>query len=147
MRTPYHFPHRLRPSAIAIVAAVVGFALYPAAARADALVVTDSGHPVQTVANVPVLELDAPTRIEADLARNLPSDPAQAAELVRQRLHDGSPALPQALASAYQGVATAFALGITKTPAVVVDRRYVVYGDPDVGRAIAHIARFRDARP
>ncbi|GAJ29302.1 TIGR03757 family integrating conjugative element protein [Acidomonas methanolica] len=146
MRTPSHFPHRLRPSAIAIVA-VTGFALCNAAARADALVVTDSRHPVQTVASVPVLELDAPTRIEANLARNLPSDPEQAAALIRLRLHDDSPALQQELASAYRGVATAFALSITKLPAVVVDHRYVVYGDPDVGRAIAHIARYRDARP
>jgi len=48
---------------------------------------------------------------------------------------------------AYQGVADAWGLGIVKIPAVVVDRRYVVYGEPDVARAVARIDAYRSARP
>ena len=48
---------------------------------------------------------------------------------------------------AYQGVADAWGLGIAKIPAVVVDRRYVVYGEADVARALAHIEEYRRARP
>ena len=48
---------------------------------------------------------------------------------------------------AYQGVADAWSLGITSLPAVVVDQRYVVYGDSDVARAIARIEQHRKAQP
>ena len=48
---------------------------------------------------------------------------------------------------AYQGVADAWGLGIAKIPAVVVDRRYVVYGEPDVSRAVARINAYRSTQP
>ena len=38
-------------------------------------------------------------------------------------------------------------LGIAKIPAVVVDRRYVVYGEPDVSRAVARINAYRSTQP
>jgi len=34
-----------------------------------------------------------------------------------------------------------------KIPAVVVDRRYVVYGEPDVPRAVARIDAYRSTQP
>ncbi|NQB78478.1 DUF1525 domain-containing protein, partial [Pseudomonas aeruginosa] len=34
-----------------------------------------------------------------------------------------------------------------KIPAVVVDRRYVVYGEPDVSRAVARINAYQSAQP
>ena len=55
----------------------------------------------------------------------------RAAALVQQRLRDGGQALQRRIGSAYQGVADAWGLGLAKVPAVVVDRRYVVYGEPD----------------
>ena len=120
---------------------------YQAASAADVLVVTDSGHPVQSLAGVRVIELDLPTRIEAGLAAALPADPGQAAALVQQRLRDGGQELQRRLGRAYQGVAEAWGLGIAKLPAVVVDRRYVVYGEPDVARAVARIESSRKALP
>ncbi|MCL6641681.1 MAG: TIGR03757 family integrating conjugative element protein [Candidatus Rokubacteria bacterium] len=51
------------------------------------------------------------------------------------------------IGSAYQGVADAWGLGLAKVPAVVVDRRYVVYGEPDVARAVARIESHRRAQP
>ena len=118
-----------------------------AAAAADVLVVTDSRHPVQAPAGVRVIELDQATRIEVELAAHLPADPQQAAALVRQRLHDGGEALQRRIGHAYQGVADAWGLGIAKIPAVVVDRRYVVYGEPDVPRAVARINAYRSTQP
>ena len=118
-----------------------------AASAADVLVVTDSRHTVQPLAGVRVVELDLPTRIEAELATALPVDQSQAAAVVQQRLHDGGQDLQRRLGRAYQCVAEAWSLGIAKLPAVVIDRRYVVYGEPDVARAVARIEAYRSAQP
>ena len=117
------------------------------ASAADVLVVTDSRHPVQSASGARVIELDLPERIEAELAAGLPADPGRAAALVQQRLRDGGQALQRRIGSAYQGVADAWGLGLAKVPAVVVDRRYVVYGEPDVARAVARIESHRRAQP
>ncbi len=130
------------------LAAVLCLALLaPVAVAADVLVVTDSRHPVQAPAGVRVIELDQPAHIEAELTARLPADPAQAEALVRQRLLDGGVDLQRRIGQAYQGVADAWGLGIVKIPAVVVDRRYVVYGEPDVAHAVARIDAYRSARP
>ncbi|OCX98370.1 TIGR03757 family integrating conjugative element protein [Stutzerimonas sp. R40042] len=130
------------------LAAVLCLALLaPVAVAADVLVITDSRHPVQAPAGVRVIELDQPANIEAELTARLPADPAQAEALVRQRLLDGGADLQRRIRQAYQGVADAWGLGIVKIPAVVVDRRYVVYGEPDVAHAVARIDVYRSARP
>jgi integrating conjugative element protein (TIGR03757 family) len=114
---------------------------------ADIQVFTDQNHPVEAPADVRVVELDAPARIESDLGANLPPDPAQATPIIQQRLKDGGADLQRRLANAYQGVTDAWSLGITKIPAVVVDQRYVVYGEPDVARALARIEEYRRTQP
>ncbi|MCD9007482.1 TIGR03757 family integrating conjugative element protein [Luteimonas sp. XNQY3] len=128
--------------ALAVVAALIG----PASAN-DIIVVTDSGHPVRAPANVRVIELDRAARLEAELAADLPANPAEAATLVQQRLRDGGLPLQRRLADAWQDVADAWSLGVAKLPAVVVDRRYVVYGEPDTARAVARIEAFRSTQP
>jgi integrating conjugative element protein (TIGR03757 family) len=117
------------------------------ATAADVLVVTDSHHPVQAPAGVRIIELDQPARIESELAAHLPADPDKAAALVQQRLREGGTDLQRRIGHSYQGVADAWGLGIAKIPAVVVDRRYVVYGESDVARAVARIHSYRSARP
>jgi integrating conjugative element protein (TIGR03757 family) len=99
------------------------------------------------VAGARLVELDLPARIEAELAADLPADPARAAAIVQQRLRDGGPELQRRIARAYQDVTDAWGLGIAALPAVVVDRRYVVYGDADVARAVARIDTFRRSTP
>jgi len=121
--------------------------LGPMVGAAEVLVVTDSRHPVQAPAGVRVIELDQAARIEFELAANLPADPQQAAALIRQRLHDGGEALQRRIGRAYQDVADAWGLGIAKIPALVLDRRYVVYGESDVPRAVARINAYRGAQP
>ena len=110
---------------------------------ADVLVFTNQQTPIDTPNSVPVIHLDAATEIETELASGLPPDPQRAETIVRQRLDEGSTNLQARLARAYQGIVDAWNLGITKLPAVVVEERYVVYGDTDVARAIATIETYR----
>ncbi|CAJ4447427.1 integrating conjugative element protein, PFL_4709 family [Burkholderia pseudomallei] len=116
-----------------------------AAHATDIWIVTDQQHPVRKLAHARVIELDAPTEIEATLSRGLPTNPSEAAAEARQRL--GDPAVTQQFTAAYQGVADAWHIGVTKIPAVVVDQRYVVYGDADVTRALTRIQTYREAHP
>jgi len=140
--------HRLRcrPTLASCMLAMAAAAMAHAAA-ADVRVFTDRHHAVEAPSGVYVVELDAPARIEAELAANLPADPAQTAAIVRQRLQDGGTPLQRRLANAYQGLTDAWSLGVTKIPAVVVDRRYVVYGETDVPRALARIEEYRRMQP
>lgn len=110
---------------------------------ADVWVVTDSQHPVKAPPSARVTELDAVRRIEARLAHRLPSNPEQAAAIATQRLNALTPELKQTLAAGYQGIVDAWSVGITKIPAVIVDRRYIVYGESDVARAVREIERYR----
>ncbi len=131
--------------AVALPAALAVFS--PATFAADVVVVTDSRHPVKTMGSERLIELDEAHRIEAELSAGLPTDPEQATAIVKRRLNGGGADLQRRIASAYQGVADAWSLGITSLPAVVVDRRYVVYGEPDVARAVARIEQHRRTQP
>ncbi|VEH28522.1 integrating conjugative element protein, PFL_4709 family [Bordetella hinzii] len=85
--------------------------------------------------------------LEADLAANLPSDSERASAIVQQRLKQGGTDLQRRIGTAYQGIADAWSLGVTKVPAILVDRRYVVYGETDVARAVARIDQYRRTQP
>lgn len=127
--------------AVALPASLAVFS--PVTFAADVVVVTDGHHPVKTMGGERLIELDEAPRIEAELSANLPTDPDQATALVKRRLTQGGTDLQRRIATAYQGVTDAWSLGITAVPAVVVDQRYVVYGEPDVARAIARIEQHR----
>ncbi|PKO82682.1 MAG: TIGR03757 family integrating conjugative element protein [Betaproteobacteria bacterium HGW-Betaproteobacteria-13] len=131
--------------ALGIAAALSSISI--AGFAADVLVVTDSRHPVQSMTGVRVVELDLPAQIEADLSAGLPAEPGQAAAIARQRLSMDKGDFQRRMGHAYQGVADAWGLGIRKIPAVVVDRGYVVYGEPDVARAVARIDAHRSGHP
>lgn len=131
--------------AVALPAALAVFS--PATFAADVLVVTDSRHPVKTMGGERLIELDEPSGIEAELSAQLPTDAEQATAMVKRRLNTGGADLQRRIASAYQGVTDAWSLGITSIPAVVMDQRYVVYGEPDVARAVARIEQHRRAAP
>lgn len=118
-----------------------------AAFAAEVLVVSDSLHPVKTMGGERLIELDKAARVEAELSAKLPADPQQATAVVKSRLSLGGADLQRRIASAYQDVTDAWSLGITSLPAVVVDQRYVVYGEPDVARAVARIQQHRRAQP
>lgn len=85
--------------------------------------------------------------LETELAANLPADQDQAGAIVQQRLKQGGTDLQRRIGTAYQGIADAWSLGVTKVPAILVDRRYVVYGETDVARAVARIDQYRRTQP
>lgn len=114
--------------------------------HAEVWIITDGAHPVAGQADRQIL-LDAPALIEAELTSGLPSDPARAENIARDRLNQGGAALQHRIADASQGVTNAWRLGITGIPAVVVDQRYVIYGEPDVAKAVARIQQYRQVRP
>jgi len=117
-------------------------------ASAQVWVITDSKHPVIGNASVQrVIQLDAVQHIETELSANLPADPQQATALVQQRLNQGGQVLQQRLREAYQGITDAWSLGITTLPAVVVDQRYVVYGEANLDKALATIDQYRKEHP
>ncbi len=113
----------------------------------EVLVVTDRQHPVRAPTGARVIELDALEYLETHLSASLPRDPKQAAVIAQQRLADRGSEMRERLARAYQGIVDAWALGVTKVPAVIVDRVYVVYGEPNVDRAIAKIDVYRGKQP
>lgn len=108
--------------------------------QAQTWVITDQAHPITSSGPARIILLDQQQHLEAELSRALPTDPHPAAAIVLNRLNTPSGKRLQAdLAKAQQGLADAWSLGITKIPAVVVDRRYVVYGEPDVDKALVLI--------
>ena len=140
------FPSLLPSKRIWLTASGLAALLATSALYAETWVVTDQAHPVSGTADRLIL-LDAPSRIEAELASGLPADPARAERIARDRLSQGGADLQRRIASAYQGVTDAWSLGITSIPAIVVDQRYVVYGEPDVARAVARIEQHRRTQP
>lgn len=131
--------------AVALLAAVA--TLSPATFAADVVVVTDGRHSVKTTGGERVIELDEASRVEAELSAQLPADPNEATAIAKRRLSSGGVDLQHRIASGYQGITDAWSLGITSLPAVVVDKRYVVYGEPDVARAIVRIEQHRRTQP
>lgn len=114
-------------------------------AHAGVEIFTVAGQPVT---NVPddsvVIELDAPARLDAQLSTNLPANRDQARREVQRRFH--SPEWDDVMSQyrhAATGVARAWMIGVEKIPAVVVDSRYVVYGQPDVAAALREIEEGR----
>ena len=115
-------------------------------AQAEIIVVFDTQHPLKNVPdNSRLIQLDAADRLLQQLSHGLPADPVRAEAVAKQQLK-ASGKLQQEIRNAYQDISDAWSLGVTKIPAVVVDRQYVVYGEPDVLRALDEIARFRSRR-
>lgn len=142
--------HRLplRPRLVLLARATACLALLTSAtAFADDIkIFTDKAHPVTTVPGATIIELDAPARLVSELSAGLPVDPQRAEAMMRQRLASPGFAYRQnKIGLAYQAVADACSLGVAKLPAVVVDGRYVVYGDADARRAMDRIAAYRRA--
>lgn len=135
------------PSAVASTLCVALGLASQAASAAEVTVFTDRSITLKSVDSATVVHLDAAQKIEAGLAADLPADPRRAQAIVQERLKQGGARLQRDLASAWQGVADAWGLSISTVPAVVVDRRYVIYGEPDVARAVARIEAYRRAQP
>lgn len=124
--------------------ASMALTLLSATAHAETWVITDQAHPVSAPTGVRIVRLDDQQRLEELLSQQLPNDQRQADATIQRYL--ATPAgkrLQSDLVQAQQGITDAWSVGVEKIPAVVVDRRYVVYGEADVAKAIAQIDRAR----
>jgi len=133
-----HHPRRWL-AAFGLCACLAG----PALAEPAIEVFTTAGEPAVNVpSGVAQIELDAPGRLDAELSRDLPADPDVAAAMMRERM--ATPAWQETAnryADSYLGLARAWQLGIEKVPAVVIDGRHVIYGQPDVAEALREAER------
>ncbi|KOP60768.1 thioredoxin [Pseudomonas coronafaciens pv. porri] len=138
---PYRFSYNIRMAFLILIAAIqVPFA------NAETWIVTDRNHPVQAPARVRLILLDESERLEAKLSEGLPANQQQAIAIMQQRLKSNDALrLQRDLALAQQNLVDAWSIGVTKVPAVVVDRTFVVYGETNVLAAEQRIAQWRAA--
>ncbi|QIQ21453.1 TIGR03757 family integrating conjugative element protein [Zophobihabitans entericus] len=111
-------------------------------AHAEIWLVTDSKHQFKNVpADARLILLDEPEQIQSKLNHGLPGYSTNAAAIVKQRLNQ--PNFHNTLRQALQNVVDAYSYQVTKIPAIVVDKKYIVYGETDVQKAIADINTYR----
>ncbi|MGJ8518376.1 hypothetical protein LMG33810_002744 [Carnimonas sp. LMG 33810] len=114
---------------------------WSAIACAGVEIFTSSEMPVSNVPSDAVtVSIDSGEKLDDQISADLPDDPDEAEAVMHRRMR--SPeyrAHAEQLNQAYTGLARAWILGIQKIPAVVVDERYVVYGQPDVSKALDEI--------
>ena len=113
-------------------------------ALAETILITTNQYPIATTKNIRTITLDLPEIIEDEISANLPANPAEAQGIITERL---TPDLKAQLTQAHQNVTDAWSMGVTKAPAVVVDRKYVVYGETNVQRALDRIDEYRSKEP
>ncbi|MDU8456760.1 TIGR03757 family integrating conjugative element protein [Pseudomonas syringae group sp. J254-4] len=115
-------------------------------ASAETWIITDRNHPVQAPAHVRLILLDESERLEAKLSEGLPANQQQAIAIMQQRLKSSdAQRLQRDLALAQQDLVDAWSMGVTKVPAVVVDSKFVVYGETNATAAEYRIAQWRTA--
>ncbi|GAB0075421.1 TIGR03757 family integrating conjugative element protein [Pseudomonas syringae group genomosp. 3] len=135
--SPYRFSYNIRMAFLILIAAIqVPFA------NAETWIVTDRNHPVQAPARVRLILLDESERLEAKFSEGLPANQQQAIVIMQQRLKSAD---AQRLQRDQQNLVDAWSIGVTKVPAVVVDRTFVVYGETNVLAAEQRIAQWRAA--
>ena len=110
----------------------------PALAEPAIEVFTTAGAPAVNVpSGVAVIELDASGRLDAELSQDLPADPELAEAMMRERMATPEwQEMADRYADSYLGLVRAWQLGVEKVPAVVIDGRHVIYGQPDVAQAL-----------
>lgn len=139
----------LRPRAALVVLCIAASSAWCSAVSAGVEVFTVAGEPVINAPDsAAVVELDAPARLDARISQDLPADPARAQQELQSRMSDPEwQATLKRYGELYRGIARAWMLGIEKVPAVVVDSRYVVYGEPDVRAALEKIEKMEAEAP
>lgn len=139
--SPYRLSGKNRMALLILIAAI-----QVPLANAETWIVTDRNHPVQAPAHVRLILLDESERLEAKLSEGLPANQQQAIAIMQQRLMSSdAQRLQRDLALAQQNLVDAWSMGVTKVPAVVVDRKFVVYGETNATAAEYRIAQWRAA--
>lgn len=92
--------------------------------------------PVSAPAGVPVYHIDRLRSIEAELSAGLPADPQQAASIAQARIRARGDELQRDALAAGTGAGLALHYGIDRVPAIVIDGRYVLFGERSVEAAL-----------
>ncbi|MDG6401903.1 TIGR03757 family integrating conjugative element protein [Pseudomonas quasicaspiana] len=112
--------------------------------KAEALIITTDRYPLLATKDIRTINLDLSAMLENDLSSALPANPSKAAAIATKRI---TPDLAAQLTQAHQNVTDAWSMGVTKVPAVVVDRKYVVYGETNIQRAVDRIDEYQRKAP
>ncbi|NMZ34012.1 TIGR03757 family integrating conjugative element protein [Pseudomonas proteolytica] len=107
-------------------------------------VITDSTHPIEPTNEIHLILIDQLLALEDELSSGLPSSPAAAQAMFVDQM---TAQMSAKVEKAHQDIVDAWSLGVTKIPAVVVDRKYVVYGDSNIEQALSKILLYREAHP
>lgn len=113
------------------------WAAAPVGAQEQVEIFLLAAHEVRGAQGTKVFYVDAVELLAASLSAGLPADPARAAALARRRFDALSQADRQAAGAGAEARALATQYGLTKVPAIVFDRRAVVYGVLNVEEARA----------
>lgn len=119
------------------------------AALAQTVIYTTAQHPVKNPEpGVLVYRLDNVTQLEQSLFPGLSGNPQLAEQQARRIMQQPDWKVREAqLTGAYQSLITAWSAGITKTPAVVFDGHYVVYGTTDTALAQQLLEKWQERQP
>lgn len=119
------------------------------AALAQTVIYTTAQHPVKNPEpGVLVYRLDNVTQLEQSLFPGLSGNPQLAEQQARRIMQQPDWKVREAqLTGAYQSLITAWSAGITKTPAVVFDDHYVVYGTTDTALAQQLLETWQERQP
>lgn len=119
------------------------------AALAQTVIYTTAQHPVKNPEpGVLVYRLDNVTQLEQSLFPGLSGNPQLAEQQARRIMQQPDWKVREAqLTGAYQSLITAWSAGITKTPAVVFDDHYVVYGTTDTALAQQLLEKWQERQP
>lgn len=119
------------------------------AALAQTVIYTTAQHPVSPPEpDVLVQVLEDINRLEQSLFPVLSDNPVQAEQQIRLQMQQPDWREHEArLTRAYQTLLDAQAIGITKTPAIVFDDKFVVYGTTDIRLAQKRLEAWREQQP
>jgi integrating conjugative element protein (TIGR03757 family) len=94
-----------------------------------------------------VYRLDAMTLIEEQLSQGLPAVEAQALAVLQRMESEIRRKYQAQIINASNGMTLAIHYRLDRLPAVVIDRKAVIYGVPDVERALAIYQQSAGGRP
>jgi integrating conjugative element protein (TIGR03757 family) len=142
--SPFNHAHAAYAQTLKTYLAGLTSLLICTTALAEPVLITTNQYLIPTTKDIRTINLDLPDILESEISAHLPTNPEKAYAIITQRL---TPELTGQLTQAHQNVTDAWSMGVTKVPAVVVDRKYVVYGETNVQRALDRINDYRKTEP
>lgn len=138
-----------------LLAPVLSCAITTALAQPQASVTTvevfaNSATHVQAPQGMPymvrIYRLDAIQNVADQLSRNLPNNEAEAQAYMLQQEAQIRRRYKDQITNAANGMSLAIHYRLDRLPAVVINQNAVIYGEPDIGRAVALYLQSKGAR-